>query len=189
MQSGFTTRRSQTYTALNQVVYNLFSSQLESIHNAVHTIVGGSGPPGHMTDAMVAGFDPIFWLHHCNVDRLTAMYQASHPGFYLTPSWGMPTFARIVPGIDGPQDNLNTNLYPFKHPNGAFFKSDELKTAASIWTYKYGYDEVPCSYSTQTAATLATFTRRRINALYGPTIVVGPFTPIRKSPSYSNLNN
>ena len=33
---------------------------LEDIHNAVHTLVGGSG--GHMSGINVSAFDPIFWL-------------------------------------------------------------------------------------------------------------------------------
>ena len=27
----------------------------------------------------VSRFDPIFWLHHCNVDRMYALWQALHP--------------------------------------------------------------------------------------------------------------
>ncbi|PCR94510.1 oxidase [Pseudomonas fluorescens] len=34
-------------------------------HNTVHRLIGG-----FMADADLAGLDPIFWLHHCNIDRL-----------------------------------------------------------------------------------------------------------------------
>ena len=189
MQSGFTTRRSQTYMALEQSKFDDFSSQLEGIHNTVHVTVGGSNPSGHMSVVDVAAFDPIFWFHHANIDRLAAMYQAARPGVYLTPGSPVATYARIVPGIDGPQDNLATNLYPFKHPGGGFFKSDDIKAASSIWAYNYGYDDVPCSYASQSAAALSTYTRGRINALYGPsaptTGTLKPRTPTprtRKSP-------
>jgi tyrosinase len=43
-------------------------------HNAVHPLVGG--PPsgqcqgGLMTDPSCAALDPVFWLHHANIDRL-----------------------------------------------------------------------------------------------------------------------
>lgn len=37
-------------------------------HNAVHGLVGGRG--GLMSNALTAGLDPIFWLHHANIDRL-----------------------------------------------------------------------------------------------------------------------
>jgi len=49
------------------------SSSLEAIHNTVHGVVGGPGSSsttgGHMSYLAVAAFDPVFWLHHANVDR------------------------------------------------------------------------------------------------------------------------
>jgi tyrosinase len=36
-------------------------------HGAVHVLVGGSG---FMSSFGTAALDPIFWLHHCNLDRL-----------------------------------------------------------------------------------------------------------------------
>ena len=36
-------------------------------HDAVHVAVGGSS--GWMRSVNLAARDPIFWLHHCNVDR------------------------------------------------------------------------------------------------------------------------
>jgi Common central domain of tyrosinase/Polyphenol oxidase middle domain/Protein of unknown function (DUF_B2219) len=36
-------------------------------HNGIHGLVGGSG---WMSDPNMAARDPIFWLHHCNIDRL-----------------------------------------------------------------------------------------------------------------------
>lgn len=55
--------------------YNGFSNNMESIHDLVHVYVGGD-----MADISRAAFDPVFWLHHCNVDRLMAMYQSFSPG-------------------------------------------------------------------------------------------------------------
>ncbi|MEY2441110.1 MAG: tyrosinase [bacterium] len=37
-------------------------------HGDVHVLVGGSG--GFMSAFSTAALDPIFWLHHCNLDRL-----------------------------------------------------------------------------------------------------------------------
>jgi tyrosinase len=34
----------------------------------------------------VSGFDPTFWLHHANVDRLFAMWQAVYPESYIVPT-------------------------------------------------------------------------------------------------------
>lgn len=36
------------------------------------------GHPGY------AAFDPIFWLHHCNVDRIFALWQVLSPNSYVT---------------------------------------------------------------------------------------------------------
>ena len=36
-------------------------------HNGIHVQVGGGG---WMSDPNLAARDPIFWLHHCNIDRL-----------------------------------------------------------------------------------------------------------------------
>ena len=61
------------------------SSSLEGIHNTVHDIAGGgtsSISGGHMTYLALAAFDPIFWLHHMNVDRFFAMWQTIHPNSY-----------------------------------------------------------------------------------------------------------
>lgn len=37
-------------------------------HNIVHVLMGRGG--GLIGDPFTAGLDPLFWLHHCNIDRL-----------------------------------------------------------------------------------------------------------------------
>lgn len=171
MANGFTTRRAATFQAFQVNNFNQFAQRLESTHNGVHTAVGGPNPLGHMSTTNAAAFDPLFWLHHCNVDRLAAMYQAIYPLNKLEPSNAIETYARIVPGIDGPQDNLNTNLYPFKQGSGAWWKPNDIKSAGTIWKYKYGFEEVPCESNGQvTADQLSSFTRTKVNSLYGTTL-------------------
>ena len=43
------------------------------LHNRVHIWVGGDMGPGTSPN------DPVFYLHHCNVDRLWALWQHAHP--------------------------------------------------------------------------------------------------------------
>ena len=31
-----------------------------------------------MTDPTTAAFDPVFWAHHCNIDRLWWIWQLKH---------------------------------------------------------------------------------------------------------------
>jgi hypothetical protein len=47
-------------------------------HGAVHGAVGGSG--GDMSYFSTAGLDPIFWTHHCNIDRLWNLWLAKGGG-------------------------------------------------------------------------------------------------------------
>jgi Common central domain of tyrosinase/Polyphenol oxidase middle domain len=52
------------------------TGQLEQTpHNDVHGIVGGTG--GWMNDPDQAAADPIFWLHHANIDRLWAVWNGA----------------------------------------------------------------------------------------------------------------
>ena len=52
------------------------------IHNQVHLWVGGT-----MLGCSSPN-DPVFWLHHCNIDRLWARWQADHPEQGYLPSSG-----------------------------------------------------------------------------------------------------
>jgi tyrosinase len=57
----------------------LFRARLEgSPHNDGHVVAGAtaSGKTGHIGDGL-SPLDPIFWLHHCMVDRLWAEWQQS----------------------------------------------------------------------------------------------------------------
>lgn len=47
-----------------------FSDFLENFHDDVHGWVGGD-----MGDVTTAAYDPIFFAHHCMIDRLWAMWQ------------------------------------------------------------------------------------------------------------------
>jgi tyrosinase len=52
-------------------------------HDMVHGLVGGGNPqtnlPGLMSDPDTAALDPIFWLHHANIDRLWAVWRKTPP--------------------------------------------------------------------------------------------------------------
>ncbi|GHH67828.1 tyrosinase [Kitasatospora indigofera] len=53
-----------------------------NLHNRVHVWVGG-----HMTTGMSPN-DPVFWLHHCFIDKLWAEWQRRHPGQGYLPAAG-----------------------------------------------------------------------------------------------------
>jgi tyrosinase len=60
--------RIQVEDALSFDDFADFSPSLENPHGGLHVWVGGSG--GDMSRVPIAAYDPIFWFHHCNVDRI-----------------------------------------------------------------------------------------------------------------------
>lgn len=54
-------------------------------HNLVHTFVGGIG--GVMSYPGSAALDPIFYLHHCNIDRMWAEWNAYGNVNPTDPNW------------------------------------------------------------------------------------------------------
>lgn len=80
-------------------------------HDMGHVYIGGTRPnadpadPGVMTRPSTAGLDPIFWLHHANIDRLWASWARSNPN-PTEPRWlGGPVFTGgrrfVLPVPDG----------------------------------------------------------------------------------------
>ena len=65
----------QMENVMEQGTFSDFRSDLENAHNTVHVWVGES-----MVNAFVSPNDPIFFMHHCNVDRLWAIWQQDNPG-------------------------------------------------------------------------------------------------------------
>lgn len=65
--------------------WRAFRPHLEiRLHNLVHNWVGGN-----MMD-MTSPNDPVFWLHHCNIDRLWADWQRADPTHAYLPTTGGP---------------------------------------------------------------------------------------------------
>lgn len=61
--------------ALANGTFNGFAAALEGIHNSGHVWVGGT-----MQSVVTAPADPVFWMHHCEIDRVWAEWQAANPG-------------------------------------------------------------------------------------------------------------
>lgn len=55
--------------------YNTFAPALEGVHNSGHVWVGGS-----MGSIPTAPCDPVFWMHHAEIDRIWAQWQTTHAG-------------------------------------------------------------------------------------------------------------
>ena len=137
------------------------SNSLEGIHNTIHTNAGGPGSStvsaGHMTYLATAAFDPIFWLHHCNVDRLFAMWQAINPSSYGA---SQPAPANTWTIAKGSTQNAASPLAPFhKDTSGTFWTTNDVKNTN---VFHYTYPEF--SNSDGSSAAINSY----INKLYGP---------------------
>ncbi|KAF9064242.1 common central domain of tyrosinase-domain-containing protein [Rhodocollybia butyracea] len=109
--------------------YNINS--LEGIHDTMHDTIGGNG---HMTDPNYAGFDPIFFLHHCNVDRLLAFWEYVYPEYYM--GKGYPHGKKMYPFTQSRGTyNLvynsqlvgDTPLAPFRTGDSQYWTSDKAR--------------------------------------------------------------
>jgi Common central domain of tyrosinase/Polyphenol oxidase middle domain len=68
-----------TAGCLPQLAFNSFSGNLEGTpHAAVHIAFGSTG--GWMGSVSTAAQDPIFYLHHCNIDRIWNAWLAQGGG-------------------------------------------------------------------------------------------------------------
>ncbi|KAK6357648.1 hypothetical protein TWF718_001956 [Orbilia javanica] len=113
---------------------------LESVHDVIHATVGGA--TGEMGWVDYAAHDPLFFLHHTNIDRIFAMWQAvnrDNADAYLkandeyTSTYGTYAISR------GSTINSQSPLPPFRKASGNnYYSSDDVK---STKTFGYSYPE------------------------------------------------
>jgi tyrosinase len=139
------------------------SNSLEGIHNTIHTTVGGVPSTdvktvGHMYYLAEAAFDPIFWLHHTNVDRIFAMWQTINPNSYGASQTAPHNTWTIAKGTT---QNADSPLTPFYKDSSAssFWTTNEVKD----WTvFSYTYPEFVDSDGSKAAM------QSYVQKLYGP---------------------
>lgn len=69
----FTDLFEQVLNALEYPNYCQFEVQFEVAHNTIHFLVGGRNKYS-LSHLEYTSYDPIFFLHHSNVDRIFAVY-------------------------------------------------------------------------------------------------------------------
>ena len=99
--------------ALNKATFSIFQSSLSGPHGLVHVTVGGQ-----MGSVPYAGFDPIFFLNHSNVDRIWAQWQNTHPGSL-------------------PADEASLELDPFNKPYSSDWKTGADFATTDQLGYRY----------------------------------------------------
>jgi len=125
-------------TPAEDLVFGLLESMP---HNQVHNMVGGdNGKPGKanheglMADTRTAGLDPVFWLHHANIDRLWQIWLNRDPHHHNPKE---PDF------VNGPPQD-SPFVFPDENGDSRFWKVGEtldLKTLG--YTYESFHDPVP----------------------------------------------
>ncbi|KAK8121031.1 Tyrosinase [Apiospora kogelbergensis] len=109
------------------------SSSFESVHDQVHGVFGAV-----MQNLDYSAFDPLFWLHHANVDRLYAMWQAIH---YNNTYQTQVRFAGLLYGTPDANVTADSPLKPFyRGDDPTSFHTG--RTAAAMATFGYTYPEI-----------------------------------------------
>lgn len=143
--------------ALACTTYETFQAMLEggtgnssghTMHNALHTWFGF---PSHMRTLDGSPFDPFFYLHHCNIDRLWAMWQMDgHPNEY-------PTM-----GGD-PQHHRDDVMYPWVGAAAADYSSN----------YSFGVIVMPDFSALGAQTNAGTLDHRALGYTYDTMAVIG----------------
>ncbi|KAL8679857.1 MAG: hypothetical protein Q9186_003877 [Xanthomendoza sp. 1 TL-2023] len=168
---------------------------LESLHNQIHGLIGNGG---HMAVIDYAGYDPVFWLHHAQVDRLLAIWQALHPDSYVESSKEPVGSAAIAQGA---QTDVNTPLKPFHSDNAGNFWTSAGVTNVEKLGYSYpeiqgkSQSEIKAAVNALYATTSGvTISRRQVQSStneLAPLVAAGlsndvPFEPVPDPPASGN---
>ncbi|KAI2629693.1 Di-copper centre-containing protein [Hypoxylon sp. NC1633] len=124
---------------------------IESLHDSIHTV--GGGVYGHLAIIAYSGFDPLFWLHHTNVDRIFAMWQLLYNDSFVVPQSAVYSSHTTSPGE---VEDSQTPLTPFLFNETDFWTSDMVRDHE---VFGYTYPEVANKSRTEVIAS--------INRLYG----------------------
>jgi len=117
-----------------------------------------------------AAFDPIFWMHHTNCDRIFAMWQALNPNSYVTPQVNE---AGNFATPQGTVETENSPLQPFWQAPGRFWTAAGVRDTR---TFNYTYPEL-VKWSTLSPQQKSTRLRSDINAMYGRSAPIAQIVP------------
>jgi len=98
-------------------------------HDLVHANVGGINNAGLMSDPDTAGLDPIFWLHHANIDRLWEVWKT------VPNAQGDPNSTEW---LGGPAGNHGGRAFVMPMPDGSawtYTPADMTKLSDLQYTY------------------------------------------------------
>jgi tyrosinase len=139
------------------------TDSFESVHDSIHNTAGGESG-GHMYYLDMSAFDPIFWLHHTNIDRLLNMYQYIVPTTYVA-NGNIPR--PMAQWNEGEPKNSYTPLKPFaKNAKGDYYTSEDVRDTR-VFGYYYpetsdrSYQQVAQAVSRLYGAGVRQLTKKR----------------------------
>lgn len=106
-------------------------------HNLVHVDVGGqdaNGEGGLMSDPRTAAADPIFWLHHANIDRLWQVWLDRAPATNVNPT--------SADWLNGPADQT-FHLYDGTGADRPSNPTDVINLVGTVYSYDDVSDPLP----------------------------------------------
>ncbi|KAK1590606.1 uncharacterized protein LY79DRAFT_649824 [Colletotrichum navitas] len=159
--------------SLKEKVYNVFvrARSFDEMVSAQNQGANFEGPHGEVHVAAACGqdlvflstsaFEPLFWLHHANVDRLVAFWQAlyfenatMHFSYASDTTFATPAGTTVTPQYP---------IWPFMGSGGGPLTSESV-THVRDWGYTYA----PMRFWDQAPGETKMAVSRTVNALYGP---------------------
>ena len=142
----------------NEILNKLIEfNPLEIPHNNIHDYIGGEG--GIMSDVVVSAYDPLFWMHHCNMDRFFYNW-----AYNVTNGFKNELKPHIIPNetLEGTlapfsaagkvySDDLTTYVFGYENDSMTFLK---VKDAIDFKKYWYTYDKIEIAPYQRPDATL-----------------------------------
>ncbi|KAI3400373.1 hypothetical protein diail_3390 [Diaporthe ilicicola] len=180
--------KSSTFDALTHVTnFDQFTCQawrpkqpvkaynsVEGMHNTIHDYTGTNDSVdqnkmyGNMSDVQASSFDPIFWLHHVNCDRLTALWQAMNPNCTIDEFPSLTDrFVKRAGAVEGGTSNLEPWHKSPAHSTADYYVANDTKELISTFGAGYYYPETPLDLLNKPDQ-MKTYVTQQVYKLYAP---------------------
>ncbi|KAH9509972.1 hypothetical protein Btru_044759 [Bulinus truncatus] len=119
--------------------YCQFEAQFEVVHNVIHYLIGGESEYS-MSKLEYASYDPLFYTHHSNLDRIHLIYEALYRGQGHVPGTQCESNCEVC-DIKSFQDSLE----PFNRDSNPFNITKTHSTGfdvTDITHFDYNYDNL-----------------------------------------------
>ncbi|KAK2609426.1 hypothetical protein N8I77_002923 [Diaporthe amygdali] len=155
-------------------------SSVEGMHNTIHDYTGTNDSVdqnkqyGNMSDVQASSFDPIFWLHHVNCDRLTAIWQAMNPNCTIDEFPSLTDrFVKRSGSVEGGTSNLEPWHKSSAHSMADYYVANDTKELISTFDAGYCYPETPLDLLKKSDQMKA-YATQQVYKLYAPPSLVPP---------------